>query len=193
MRSTHAPTLLSRFTDWPIARHAAEHPGRETHSAELDTQMSAWPTSVDDLVDWLVVNGQHELPGHSVSLEAYSRAAATLARRDGACDALIASALLHKLPGAADAHDRSNALPLPWLRTLFPDHVLGPIRLMAQAQTWLLMGDQSGPHHDFLERPHALRALRLCGFAEAAYRREAIESALPWSSLRPILRRCALD
>jgi predicted HD phosphohydrolase len=194
MRYSHPLTQLSRFTDWPIARHAAVHSHQRQVDQDLASKMSGWPNTTDDLVDWMLANGERELPGHAVPLQAHARAAATLARRDGACDTLIAAAALHKLPGLAEEHSHDQFAPPPmvWLRTLFPDAVLGPIRLMPAARAWLAMGDSPSVHHEFLDQSHALRALRLCGFEDAAYQPEAIGSALPWSALRPVLQRCAL-
>ena len=93
---------------------------------------SAWPSTVDALVEWIEAHGNAELPGHDVSLARHARAAATLARRDGACDALIAAAVVHDLPFIEEQPTREAWLPMPWLRTLFDDNVLGPVRLMGE-------------------------------------------------------------
>lgn len=196
MNAFHTLAQVVRIADWQAPHRAnaksaiAPAPRK---GCRADPQVSMWPTTADDVVDWLLINGSQELPGHANTLERHARAAATLARRDGACDALIAAAVLHQLPCMADTADSHAAqLPMPWLRTLFPDAVLGPIRLMGAARTWLAMGDPAS-RQDFLKHEHASRALRLCRFEEAAHKPEAIDSALSWAALRPVLRRCALD
>jgi hypothetical protein len=153
---------------------------------------SGWPSTVDALVEWIEAHGNTELPGHDVTLARHARAAATLARRDGACDALIAAAVVHDLPFIEEQPTREAWLPMPWLRTLFDDNVLGPVRLMGEARAHRALGDAAS-RSDFLSQPHAARAMRLVGFDTAARSREAAQSALPWSSLLPILHRVARD
>lgn len=153
---------------------------------------SGWPSTVDALVEWIEAHGNTELPGHDVTLARHARAAATLARRDGACDALIAAAVVHDLPFIEEQPTREAWLPMPWLRTLFDDNVLGPVRLMGEARAHRAQGDAAS-RSDFLSQPHAARAMRLVGFDTAARSREAAQSALPWSSLLPILHRVARD
>lgn len=151
-----------------------------------------WPTSAAELVDWIEAHALRTLPGHDLPLALHARMAATLARQDGACDALIAAAVLHDLTCTHDQPGCDAWLPMPWLRTLFDDNVLGPLRLMSAARTHGLMGDPAS-RSAFVAEPHASRALRLVGYDEAARRADAAESALPWSALRPVLQRCTRD
>lgn len=154
--------------------------------------ISAWPTDVDELVAWIRLHGEPDAdPGRAGrSLEAHARVAATWARRGGACDSLIAAAVLHELPFIEDVPIREAWLPMPWLRTLFPDAVLGPIRLLSVARAWRALPGRSDD--SFLSRPHATRAVRLAEFEEAARRHGPDDSTLPWSALLPVLSRVAL-
>jgi hypothetical protein len=163
--------------------------------------ISAWPTDVDELVAWMRLHS--DLAADAVpqarTLELHARVTATWARRSGACDSLIAAAVLHELPFIEDVPTRDAWLPMPWLRTLFPDAVLGPIRLLSAARAWRALpgrveaSEPAGDASDaFLARPHAARALRLAEFEEAALRHGHDETTLPWSALLPVLSRVAL-
>ena len=148
-----------------------------------------WPTGVDDLVAWIRRHSDRAADAGR-PLETHARVAATWARHGGACDSLIAAAVLHELPFIEDVPVREAWLPMPWLRTLFPEAVLGPIRLLGAARAWRAAPGR--PDDTFLIRPHAARALRLAEFAEAARRHGPDDSTLPWSALLPVLSRVAL-
>ncbi len=154
---------------------------------------SAWPTDVDELVAWMRMHSNAALFGtQGLTLEEHARATATWARRGGACDSLIAAAVLHELPFIEDVPTRDAWLPMPWLRTLFPDAVLGPIRLLSAARSWRSLQVKADEPDSFLSRPHAARAVRLAEFEEAARRSGLDETALPWSALIPVLGRVSL-
>lgn len=154
---------------------------------------SAWPTDVDELVAWMRLHSDAGLVGSpGLTLEQQARATATWARRSGACDSLIAAAVLHELPFIEDVPTRDAWLPMPWLRTLFPDAVLGPIRLLSAARAWRSLQVRADAPDAFLSRPHAARAVRLAEFEEAACRYGADEAALSWSALLPVLGRVSL-
>ena len=165
-------------------------------SPRASVPVSAWPTDVDELIAWMRVHSDVALFGPGLTLEQHARATATWARRSGACDSLIAAAVLHELPFIEDVPTRDAWLPMPWLRTIFPDSVLGPIRLLSAARAWRsLLAGQHGRVEEpdaFLSRPHAARAVRLAEFEEAARRGGVDETALPWSALMPVLSRVSL-
>lgn len=166
-------------------------------SPRASVPASAWPTDVDELVAWMRVHSDAKPIGvPCLTLEEHARATATWARRSGACDSLIAAAVLHELPFIEDVPTRDAWLPMPWLRTMFPDAVLGPIRLLSSARAWrsLLVGANARVHEPdaFLSRPHAARAVRLAEFEEAARRGGVDETTLPWSALMPVLSRVSL-
>lgn len=155
---------------------------------------SAWPTDVDELVAWMRVHSDVVHHGsHGLTLEEHARVTATWARRSGACDSLIAAAVLHELPFIEDVPTRDAWLPMPWLRTLFPDAVLGPIRLLSAARAWRSLHVRVDEPDAFLNRPHAARAVRLAEFEEASRRQGVEESTLPWSALVPVLSRVSLN
>lgn len=163
---------------------------------------SAWPTDVDELVAWMRLHSDAGLVGSpGLTLEQQARATATWARRSGACDSLIAAAVLHELPFIEDVPTRDAWLPMPWLRTLFPDAVLGPIRLLSAARAWRSLPSQERgglaagavDPDAFLSRPHAARAVRLAEFEEAARRHGLDDTTLSWSALLPVLGRVCLN
>lgn len=178
-------------------------PDAVVHDApRLVAPASAWPTDVDELVAWMRVHSDaNPTGGHGLTLEQHARAAATWARRSGACDSLIAAAVLHELPFIEDVPTREAWLPMPWLRTLFPDAVLGPIRLLSAARAWRGLPTQGlagftavlDAADAFLNRPHAARAVRLAEFEEAARRHGLDDGTLPWSALLPVLGRVSLN
>jgi hypothetical protein len=165
-------------------------------SPRASVPASAWPTDVDELVAWMRVHSDTPVPGAALTLEQHARVTATWARRSGACDSLIAAAVLHELPFIEDVPTRDAWLPMPWLRTIFPDAVLGPIRLLSAARAWRSLPAgltvRAEEPDAFMNRPHAARAVRLAEFEEAARRSGVDESALPWSALMPVLSRVSL-
>ncbi len=143
---------------------------------------------------------------------------AQLAAADDADDHLVTAALLHDLghllaprgPSAdlAEADDQHQRFAIPFLKPLFPQTVIEPIRLHVEAKRALCAMDpayyerlshqsraslelQGGPHDDFqvkafLARPFAEEALRLRRWDDAA----KVPGA-PTSSLEHFLRRAA--
>lgn len=157
------------------------------------TQLGArpdWPMDADGLVSWVQRHAHFEVPGQPLTLEPHVRAVATWVRRSGGCDSLIAAALLQGLQAVPEP----AGVPVTWLRTLFPDSVIGPLRLLPAATAWRRLRDPAHLLSDgFLGRPHAVRAVRLAECVEAARGQPVDLPMLPWSALLPVLRRCALD
>lgn len=94
-------------------------------------------------------------PG-SVSQLEHALQCAMLAERAGASDALITAALLHDLGHLVyeegefghDTDDEHQERAIPWLRHLFPEAVLEPIRLHVDAKRFLCFSE--GAYRDSL-------------------------------------------
>jgi phosphonate degradation associated HDIG domain protein len=104
--------------------------------------------TVDDIIGLLQVQGAAQYGREAVSQQQHARQCAHLAERAGAERELVAAALLHDLghllatraPAAAPASgadDLHQYLALPFLRGVFPEAVLEPIRMHVDAKRYL--------------------------------------------------------
>ncbi|MDB5965980.1 MAG: hypothetical protein JWQ72_2480 [Polaromonas sp.] len=105
-----------------------------------------------------VAHGEDPYGAEAVTQEQHALQCAHLAERAGAAPALIAAALLHDLghlikpgnpvrkpgrPGGLRAIDDAHQyMAIPFLRGLFPDSVLEPIRLHVDAKRYLCFVDK---------------------------------------------------
>lgn len=119
----------------------------------------------------------------------HGRRAATLARQAGACDQLITAALVHDFSESVDSTNglenvRSTA---ETLALLFPEHVVGPVRLLPCV---VAAADGGGPPAPIV---HGLAmAQRLRHLVHKAHA-EPRGPLLPIGSLLRIARRVSLD
>ena len=102
--------------------------------------------SFDDIAPLLVAKGQRIYAGAPVTQLQHALQSAQLAERSGANAALIVGALLHDLGHIVNDQgeiptrridDRHEYVALPFLRGLFDDAVLQPIRLHVDAKRYL--------------------------------------------------------
>ena len=156
--------------------------------------------TVDDIIDLLQVQGAAQYGREAVSQQQHALQCAHLAERAGAAPALVAAALLHDLGHLLAARNRATASPgaddlhqylaLPFLRGVFPDAVLEPIRMHVDAKRYLCHVDadywaslspasqrslvlQGGPFSAeeaaaFLMQPFAAGAVALRGWDDSA-------------------------
>ncbi|MEK6423673.1 MAG: phosphonate degradation HD-domain oxygenase [Burkholderia gladioli] len=156
--------------------------------------------TLDDIRTLFERRGGTAYSGEPVTQLEHALQSAQLADDEGAGDALITAALLHDLghllneqgetPTARGIDDLHQYYALPFLRGLFPDAVLEPIRLHVDAKRCLcaiepgyaeaLSADsvrslalQGGIYSNedaqaFLQRPHAAGAIRLRRWDDAA-------------------------
>ncbi len=151
--------------------------------------------TVDDIEALLRERGACQYGQEDVSQLEHALQCAQLAVQAGDDDALVVACLLHDFghliaaqrPGAAepdDSHDDLHEfIALPFLRPLFPDAVLEPIRLHVQAKRYLCRTEpgylqalspasvhslslQGGPFDDaqarrFIAQSHAAAAIQL--------------------------------
>lgn len=103
--------------------------------------------TLSDIAHVFERRGAEQYSGEPVTQLAHALQSAYLAERDGADDALVTAALLHDLGHLLGQHGASPTLrgiddlhqymALPFLRGLFDERVLAPIRLHVQAKRWL--------------------------------------------------------
>ena len=102
--------------------------------------------TVDDIIGLLQVQGASQYGREAVSQQQHARQCAHLAERAGAAPELVAAALLHDLghllaartpAPASAADDLHQYLALPFLRGVFPEGVLEPIRMHVDAKRYL--------------------------------------------------------
>lgn len=108
--------------------------------------------TVDDIISLLQVQGAAQYGREAVSQHQHALQCAHLAERAGAAPELVAAALLHDLghllairaPVAASpsgTDDLHQYVALPFLRGVFPDAVLEPIRMHVDAKRYLCCVD----------------------------------------------------
>ncbi|MBS0321104.1 MAG: HD domain-containing protein [Proteobacteria bacterium] len=100
-----------------------------------------------DLHPLFADKGSREYDGEGVTQLEHALQAAAMAEEEGAADALIVAALLHDLghmlndqgetPTLRGVDDVHQYAALPFLRGLFPDAVLEPIKLHVDAKRYL--------------------------------------------------------
>ncbi len=106
--------------------------------------------TLDEITDLFHANGAVQYGSEAVTQQQHALQCAHLAEQAGATPALIAAALLHDLghllapeqrPKSAGADDLHQFMALPFLRGVFPDAVLAPIRLHVDAKRYLCQAD----------------------------------------------------
>lgn len=128
--------------------------------------------SVDDIVHLLSTRGQAQYGREAVSQLDHALQCAQLAEQHGETTETVVAALLHDLghllvekedEGAAKEQQRDDLhqfIALPFLRSVFPDSVLEPIRLHVDAKRYLCVIEAS--YWDSLS-PASKRSLELQG------------------------------
>jgi phosphonate degradation associated HDIG domain protein len=106
--------------------------------------------TLDEITELFHANGAVQYGAEAVTQQQHALQCAHLAESAGAPSTLIAAALLHDLghllaperaPKAAAADDLHQFMALPFLRGVFPEAVLAPIRLHVDAKRYLCQAD----------------------------------------------------
>ena len=127
--------------------------------------------SLDDIRTLFDRHGAEQYSGEPVTQLEHALQSAALAENAGAGDALVTAALLHDLghllqpdlgdtPTLRGIDDTHQYHAIPFLRGLFGDDVLEPIRLHVDAKRWLCHAE--APYFDALS-PDSKRSLALQG------------------------------
>ena len=105
------------------------------------------PLTLDDIEPLFIAKGSRMYAGEPVTQLQHALQSAQLAEQSGASAALVVAALLHDLghmandqgetPTLRGIDDRHEYVALPFLRRLFDDAVLQPIRLHVDAKRYL--------------------------------------------------------
>lgn len=119
----------------------------------------------------------------------HGRRAATLARQAGACDQLITAALVHDFSESVEPMNRLGDVrsTADALAFLFPEHVVGPVRLLPLVVAAADGGGPPGPTVHGLAMAQRLRHL------VHKARAEPRGPLMPIGSLLLIARRTSLD
>ncbi len=109
--------------------------------------------TLDEITELFHANGAVQYGAEAVTQQQHALQCAHLAEQAGATPALIAAALLHDLghllaperapKTAATADDLHQFMALPFLRGVFPEAVLAPIRLHVDAKRYMCRVDPS--------------------------------------------------
>jgi len=136
--------------------------------------------SLDDIQTLFDRHGDIAYSGEPVTQLEHALQTATLAEQAGASDALVTAALLHDLghllnlqgdtPTAHGIDDQHQYFALPFLRAMFPDAVLEPIRLHVDAKRCLCAMDA---HYYARLSADSVRSLALQGGVFSAEEAEA--------------------
>jgi phosphonate degradation associated HDIG domain protein len=106
--------------------------------------------TLDEITQLFHANGAVQYGAEAVTQQQHALQCAYLAEQAGASAALIAAALMHDLghllaperaAKTADADDLHQFMALPFLRGVFPEAVLAPIRLHVDAKRYLCQAD----------------------------------------------------
>jgi phosphonate degradation associated HDIG domain protein len=106
--------------------------------------------TLDEIAELFHANGAVQYGAEAVSQQQHALQCAHLAEQAGATPALVAAALLHdlghllvpgRLPGSRGGDDLHQFMALPFLRGVFPEDVLAPIRLHVDAKRYLCQAD----------------------------------------------------
>jgi phosphonate degradation associated HDIG domain protein len=106
--------------------------------------------TLDDITGLFHAKGAVQYGAEAVTQQQHALQCAYLAEQAGAAPTLIAAALLHDLghllapersPAAGAADDLHQFMALPFLRGVFPEAVLAPIRLHVDAKRYLCQAD----------------------------------------------------
>lgn len=132
--------------------------------------------SLDDIARLFEARGGRRYSGEPVTQLEHALQSAQLAELAGASDALIAAALLHDLghlindlgetPTLRGIDDKHQFVALPFLRGLFGDDVLEPIKLHVDAKRYLCVrgdGTLSGAEYWAALSEDSKRSLELQG------------------------------
>lgn len=102
---------------------------------------------IDDIIGLYRAKGGREYEGEGISQLEHALQSAQLAERAGAPPELVCAALLHDIghllndkgetPTLRGVDDLHQYVALPFLRQVFPEAVLGPIRLHVDAKRYL--------------------------------------------------------
>ena len=150
---------------------------------------------VDQIIGLYEAKGARAYEGEGVTQLEHALQAAHLAEREGAPPELVCAALLHDLghllndrgetPTLRGIDDLHQYAALPFLRPLFPEAVLGPIRLHVDAKRYLCASRPD--YYDALSED-SRRSLKLQGgvfsapeaerFIAQPYAREAVRVRL---------------
>lgn len=134
--------------------------------------------ALGDIVHLYRTRGAQQYGNEAVSQLEHALQCAALAQRAGAAPALVAAAFLHDFGhllaggphgGAGDADDVHQYLAIPFLRGVFPDAVLEPMRLHVDAKRYLCRAD---PRYWSALSPASQRSLELQGGAYSAVEAE---------------------
>lgn len=156
-----------------------------SHVLSMEKNVLATFEEFSHYIEFFVKTSDHPIPIHPW----HGRRAATSARRAGACDHLIAAALVHDFSVraghglAVDCGVNSAAL----LSCIFPIEVLRPLRLLDKIPESWKLGDQHP-----LRAQGAEQAYRLFQFIRMAHVRPE-ENLIGLESLLRIARRASLD
>jgi phosphonate degradation associated HDIG domain protein len=179
-------------------------------------------SAVDQLLSLLEQEGARQYGMEAVSQLEHALQCALLAEQAGAEDALVVACLLHDVghllrpelsvsdPNKDDLHQYSA---LPFLRPLFGEDVLEPIRLHVDAKRYLCTAEPSywaglsdcskhtlqlqggrftqADAEQFIQRPHARNAVRLRAFDDLAKRPGLKTPPLGHFAVR--INRCLLN
>jgi phosphonate degradation associated HDIG domain protein len=106
---------------------------------------------IDDIIGLYRAKGGREYEGEGISQLEHALQSAQLAERAGAPPELVCAALLHDIghllndkgetPTLRGVDDLHQYVALPFLRQVFPEAVLGPIRLHVDAKRYLCRVD----------------------------------------------------
>lgn len=173
---------------------------------------------IEDIVHLYKTRGAAQYGGEAVTQLDHALQCARLAEEAGAPPELAIACLLHDLghllaakSTATGSDDIHQYLAIPFLRDLFPDSVLEPIRLHVDAKRYLCYAEpgywgslspaskrslelQGGPFdtqgaRDFLAQPHADDAILLRKFDDLA--KDPAKAAPALSRYERLLRACA--
>ena len=106
--------------------------------------------TLDEITELFHANGAVQYGSEAVTQQQHALQCAHLAEQAGATPALIAAALLHDLghllapeqrPKSVGVDDLHQFMALPFLRGVFPDAVLAPIRMHVDAKRYLCQAD----------------------------------------------------
>ncbi|WP_395055889.1 phosphonate degradation HD-domain oxygenase [Polaromonas sp.] len=176
--------------------------------------------TLDEITELFHANGAVQYGAEAVTQQQHALQCAHLAEQAGATPALIAAALLHDLghllapeqrPKAASADDLHQFMALPFLRGVFPEAVLAPIRMHVDAKRYLCRVDpsywsglslasrrslvlQGGPFsanqaHAFMAQAFAADAVALRRWDDSAKSPEA--STPSWTHYAAVLQRAS--
>lgn len=176
--------------------------------------------TLDEITELFHANGTVQYGAEAVTQQQHALQCAQLAEQAGASSALVAAALLHDLghllaaeraPAAAGVDDLHQFTALPFLRSVFPEAVLAPIRLHVDAKRYLCQADpaywaslspaskkslvlQGGPFsegeaHDFMAQAFAADAVALRRWDDSAKDPQALTPG--WAHYAAVLQRAS--